>query len=100
MQHFVTWTGVKEKPDWIHGALVHHHGTEDDEVGRLIPEVLAQIAQIHWTPTVFCCGTLGPSSKCRGLLMYLAVKGLGRSKHVTMQLPKECQQPDAAVCHG
>eukprot|EP00435_Cladocopium_sp_Y103_P050426 s1891_g15.t1 len=47
---FVVWTGVKERPEWIHG-----------------------------------------------LLMYLAVKGLGRSKHLTMQLPKQCQQSDAAV---
>lgn len=50
MQDFVVWTGIKERPDWIHG-----------------------------------------------LLMYLAVKGLGRSKHLTMQLPKQCQQPDSAV---
>lgn len=50
MQDFVRWTGIKERPDWMHG-----------------------------------------------LLMYLAVKGLGRSKHLTMQLPKQCQQADSAV---
>ena len=34
-----------------------------------------------------------------GLLMYLAVKGLGRSKSLALQLPRQSQQPDAAVSH-
>lgn len=32
-----------------------------------------------------------------GILVYLAVKGLGRSKNLTLQLPSQSQQPDAAV---
>ncbi|CAJ1379205.1 unnamed protein product [Effrenium voratum] len=32
-----------------------------------------------------------------GTLVYLAVKGLGRSKNLTLQLPRHAQLPDAAV---
>ncbi|CAE7244467.1 KAT1 [Symbiodinium natans] len=49
-QDFVTWVGIRDNVEWIHGMLV-----------------------------------------------YLAVKGLGRSKNLTLQLPSHSQQPDAAV---
>jgi len=50
LQDFVTWIGIRDNIEWIHGMLV-----------------------------------------------YLAVKGLGRSKNLTLQLPSQSQQPDAAV---
>ncbi|CAK9005665.1 unnamed protein product [Durusdinium trenchii] len=60
---------------------------------KLQPQLWSRLQDfVHWV------GIKEKPQWIHGTLVYLAVKGLGRSKSLALQLPVECQTPDKVVC--